>query len=173
MSKGKRKLRIACDTTLLVVGEGPDDKAFIDHMKRLFQKRQRGVKGPKIEAGDGGSADVIITNSIRAYRHQAYTRKLLVLDSDIPPSPAKEREAVNAGFDIILWRPQCLEGALLDVLGEPVNAFETSQNLKRRLHPMLSGKHTDPGSYANLFPKIVLESTQNISVSSVRDVIRA
>ena len=167
----RKKRRTVAQTTLLVVGEGADDKAFISHMKGLFYQRQPGQKGPKIEAGDGGSADVIITNSLRTYRNAAYNRKLLVLDSDLPPSQPKVKKAKEGGFEIILWKPQCLEGALLDVLGEPVKAHETSQNLKTRLHPQLAGHHTKPESYGNLFTKAVLEATQNTSVMAVKQAI--
>ncbi|MFL0807998.1 MAG: hypothetical protein K6L60_11995 [Oceanobacter sp.] len=166
------KQRTVAETTLLVVGEGADDKAFITHMKGLFYQRQPGQKGPKIEAGDGGSADVIITNSLRTYRNTAYNRKLLVLDSDLPPSSVKAKKAAEAGFGIILWSPECLEGALLDVLEESVNVHETSQNLKVRLHPLLSGSHTDSKAYAKLFPRPVLEKSRNDSVNQVRDMLQ-
>ncbi|WP_221796227.1 hypothetical protein [Oceanobacter mangrovi] len=166
------KQRTVAETTLLVVGEGADDKAFITHMKGLFYQRQPGQKGPKIEAGDGGSADVIITNSLRTFRNAAYNRKLLVLDSDLPPSLAKARKAEEAGFEIILWAPQCLEGALLDVLGETVNSHETSQNLKARLHPQLADHHTKPEAYGVLFTKPVLDNTQNASIIAVKDAVK-
>ncbi len=168
MAQRKRKVVVV---TLLVVGEGADDKAFIKHIKSLFHSRSRDSKGPKIEAGDGGSADVIITNTLRTFKDTAYNTKLLVLDADLPPSPAKIRAAKENGFHIILWAPQCLEGALLDVLGEPVNTHETSQNLKKRLHPQLPRHHTQPEAYATLFTKPVLETTSNQSVIEVRNII--
>lgn len=158
-------------TTLLVVGEGADDKAFINHMKALFHQRQIGKVGPKIEAGNGGSADVIITNTLRMFKTAAYDRKLLVLDSDLPPTAAKAKAANKAGFELILWSPLCLEGALLNVLGEAINPNETSQQLKKRLHPRLATGHTQSEAYAQLFPRTVLEHTANLSVTAVRQAI--
>ncbi|MGR7921488.1 hypothetical protein ACU6RQ_10315 [Zobellella denitrificans] len=81
---------------------------------------------------------------------------------------AERRKAEQAGYDIILWRPQCLEGALLEVLGERIGAHENSQQLKQRLHPRLADRHTEPAAYAELFPRPVLEKTTNESVCSLR-----
>lgn len=170
MSKRKGrsvKKHLVAHTTLLVVGEGADDKAFITHMKTLFCPRGSG-HSVKVEAGDGGSAGNIITNVIRTHRNSDFDRRILVLDSDLPPAQAERRKAEQAGYDIILWRPQCLEGALLEVLGEKIGAHENSQQLKQRLHPRLADRHTEPAAYAELFPRPVLEKTTNESVCSLR-----
>ncbi len=158
-------------TTLLIVGEGSDDKAFIDHVKSLFHQRHSGRK-VTVKAGDGGSPGNIITHASRAYKSEDYNRRYLVLDADIPPTAADEKNARAAGYQIILWRPQCLEGALLDVLGERVQEDESSQDLKQRLHPRLAGPHTRSGSYALLFTQPVLAATQNTSVAAVRDLLQ-
>ncbi|WP_417529436.1 hypothetical protein [Marinomonas shanghaiensis] len=81
------------------------------------------------------------------------------------------KKAHQNGYKIILWSPQCLEGALLDVLGERVNDHETSQDLKKRLHPRLDGKHTDMNAYQTLFPENTLATTENQSVGSVKKVL--
>lgn len=167
MKKIQRKSRHAVLTTLLVVGEGPDDRAFISHMKQLFCPRGSGLK-VQVEAGDGGSAGNIISNSIRSYRGAAYDRHILLLDADLPPTEAERQRAEQAGYEIILWQPQCLEGALLDALGEPVRAHETSQQLKQRLHPRLAGRHTEPAAYAELFTADLLQEAGNPALSQLR-----
>jgi hypothetical protein len=166
-----RKQRHVSLTTLLIVGEGSDDKAFIDHLKGLFQQRYSGRK-VTVKAGDGGSPGNIITHASRAYQAEAYNQRYLVLDADIPPTPADQKNAEAAGYGIILWQPQCLEGALLDVLGEGVQAHESSQALKQRLHPRLAAHHTRPEAYAVLFSQPVLAATQNSSVAEVRDLLQ-
>ncbi|MDM8348284.1 hypothetical protein P8H27_05170 [Pseudomonas sp. sp1636] len=154
-------------TTLLVVGEGPDDKAFISHMKQLYCPRGCGVS-VKVQAQDGGSPGNIISNAIRSYRNTEYNRRILLLDADLPPSDAEYKRAAVAGYTVILWRPQCLEGALLEALDEPVQAHETSQQLKQRLHPRLDGRHTEPAAYAELFTRPVLDATGNHSIVTLR-----
>lgn len=166
----RKQIRKTVSTSLLVVGEGADDKAFIDHMKRFFCPRFCG-RTAKVEAGDGGSAGNIIQNAIRSFKAVDYDKRYLVLDSDLPPTNAEMKKAHQNGYKIILWSPQCLEGALLDVLGERVNDHETSQDLKRRLHPRLDGKHTDMNSYQSLFPEDILATTMNQSVGSVKKVL--
>ncbi|MFD1216875.1 hypothetical protein [Microbulbifer celer] len=169
--KAAHKKHAAAQTALLVVGEGADDKAFFNHMKNLYCKRGAGYT-VKVEAGDGGSPGNIITNAIRSFRHKGYDRRFMILDSDLPPSPAENKKAEREGYQIILWSPQCLEGALLDVMGEPVGDHETSQQLKKRLHPMLAGPHTSPAAYADLFTRQTLDKTTNGSVVSARNVLR-
>lgn len=157
-------------TTLLIVGEGPDDQAFIKHMNRQFRAEAAGIK-PAIEKQSGGSPGNIITNATRKYEHQDYDRRFIVLDSDIPISQQDYDKARKHGCGIILWKPTCLEGALLDVLRESVDEFETGQQLKNRLHPRLAAHHTEPEAYAELFPKAVLQSSSNNSVNTVRDLL--
>lgn len=170
MAKPKRSVKSARQTALIVIGEGAADQAFITHMKGLFNPRGSSLS-LKVEAGDGGSAGNIITHAIRAYKSIGYDQRILVLDSDLPPSAQETKSARQAGYEIILWSPQCLEGALLETLGERVNDRETSQMLKARLHPRLAGASTDAKAYAPLFPKPVLEATRNASVAQVRDAI--
>ena len=68
------KRRVAQHTTLLVIGEGADDQAFINHMKGLYCPRGCG-RSAKIEAGDGGSPGNIITTAIRAFKGVDYDRR--------------------------------------------------------------------------------------------------
>lgn len=169
-AKRKGRRQIAQQTTLLVVGEGPDDKAFISHMKQLFCPRGCGVS-VKVEAQDGGSPGNIISNAIRSYASPDYNQRFLLLDADVPPSAVEYKRARAAGYEIILWRPQCLEGALLEALDERVQAHETSQQLKARLHPRLAGRHTEPAAYAELFTRQVLDAERNAAVAELRQIL--
>lgn len=166
-----RKQRHLSFTTLLIVGEGSDDKAFVDHLKGLFVQRGSGRK-VTVKAGDGGSPGNIITHASRAYRAEDFNYRYFLLDADIPPTAADVKNAKTAGYQIILWQPQCLEGALLDVLGERVQPHESSQALKQRLHPRLASHHTKPEAYAELFTLPVVTTTQNTSVVAVRELLQ-
>lgn len=153
-------------TTLLIVGEGADDKAFVTHLKNLFCPRGCGLR-VKVEAGDGGSPGNIIKNASRSFSAIDYSRRVIILDADIPPSQSELSEARKKGYEIVLWSPKCLEGALLEVLGERVGEHETSQQLKTRLHPRLKGHHTDCQAYEVLFARPVLEQAGNVSIKRV------
>ncbi|WP_150305251.1 hypothetical protein [Pseudomonas saliphila] len=162
--------RQASKTTLLIVGEGPDDQAFIKHMNQQFRVENPSVK-PTIEKQSGGSPGNIITNAARKYGHLPFDQRLLVLDSDIPITQQDYDKARKHGYRIILWAPVCLEGALLDVLGEKVDDDDAAASLKRRLHPLLDGTHTESAAYRNVFPKVVLEQATNESVVSVKNAL--
>lgn len=166
MKAAPRRRHALLQSTLLIVGEGPDDRAFASHLKGLFCQRGCGLK-VQVESGDGGSAGNIITNAIRSYRSGDYDRRILLLDADLPPDQAEVKRAQKAGYEIILWQPQCLEGTLLDALGEPVRPHETSQQLKLRLHAKLTGHHTEPAAYAPLFTRERVANTRNQSLSAL------
>lgn len=154
-------------TTLLIVGEGPDDQAFIKHMNQELRADNSHIR-PKIEKQSGGSPGNIITNAVRKYEHQSFDQRYLVLDSDIPISQQDHDKAKEHGYRIIQWSPVCLEGALLDVLGEKVSSNEPAASLKKRLHPLLDGHHTDSAAYQSRFPRVVLEVATNESVVAVK-----
>ena len=95
-------------TTLLVVGEGPDDQAFIKHIKGLFYKRDCG-KSVKVEAEDGGSPGNIISNAIRKFRSFAYDQRFWYWMQIFRPLRMNGKKAKLGGYEIILWEPKCLE----------------------------------------------------------------
>lgn len=162
--------RQASKTTLLIVGEGPDDQAFIKHMSQQFRADNHGLKAT-IEKQSGGSPGNIITNAARKYGHLPFDQRFFVLDSDVKVSQQDYDKARKNGYRIILWHPVCLEGALLDVLNETVDDNEAAVSLKKRLHPLLDGPHTESRAYRQRFTKAVLEQATNDSVATVRKAL--
>lgn len=158
-------------TTLLVVGEGQDDKAFLEHLKSLFCPRRCGKK-VTIERGNGGSPWNIIEHAIRKNMNKSFDQKIILIDEDVPPNDSSIKKAKKNKFSIIIWRPQCLEGALLETLGEKVTEGMKSCRLKKLLHPRLNGCHTDKAAYAELFTQEVVEGTTNESIQEVLGKIR-
>ena len=173
MARKQKKLnrrRRVVKTALLVVGEGPDDRAFIQHMSREFRHESLNIRAT-IKNESGGSPGNIITNATRKYQSDEYDWRYIVLDSDLPVDAASKKKAEKNGYRLIFWCPQCLEGTLLDILGENIRPGESSQELKARLHPRLAGKHTEPESYAQLFPKKVLVNAQNASIQTIHGIL--
>ncbi|GAM63681.1 hypothetical protein JCM19232_2661 [Vibrio ishigakensis] len=58
---------------------------------------------------------------------------------------------------------------LLEVLGKPAGFDST--DCKERLHPMLSGPETSKESYADRFPKGVLDSAQKKQIVRLRQLL--
>jgi hypothetical protein len=112
----RKKQRHVQKATLLAVGEGPADKAFLNHLKELYS-HNTGQK-VTVEAEDGGSPDVMVYNVIKKHQHQAFDRKILLLDEDVPVSDSAISRAQKGKLELIFSTPVCLEGMLLDVLGQ-------------------------------------------------------
>lgn len=94
-------------STLLIVGEGAHEKAFLDHMKLLYDTRTNGQK-LKIDAADGGSPLSILKWAKRRYQHVDYNKKYLLLDSDIVISPQTNRLARQCKISLLYSTPICL-----------------------------------------------------------------
>lgn len=164
MAGKKKHLQLA---SLIIVGEGPHDKAFLLHMKDLYDSRTTGQK-VKIETADGGSPKDIIRSAIKN-RHIAYDRRYVLMDSDIPLSVQVTKYAKQNKIIIIQSTPICLEGMLLEILDQ--NPPDTNQKCKSMLHPLLSGGPTEKSSYSQKFPKTVLDSSSKSQIIDLREIM--
>ena len=162
---GKRKIQLA---TLLIVGEGAHDKAFLNHLRDLFDGRETGQK-IKVQSADGGSPRDIIKVAIRS-RHAAYDRRIVFMDSDVAVTESDKTYAEKHKIDIILCEPLCLEGMLLEMLGESV-PYDCNA-CKRILHPKLLDVPTKKESYRELFPQNLLELSEKIQIKKLIRIIK-
>lgn len=164
MAKKHRKVKLP---TLIVVGEGPHDKAFINHLKDLYDNRNTGQK-VKVESADGGSPRDILQSALKN-KHADYDQKYVLMDSDIAVSQQDRDFAQKNSIGIIQSTPLCLEGMLLDALGQ--RAPDSNDACKRKFHPMLTGDPTDKNSYKTLFPKEVVDSSDKEQLVTLRKLL--
>ena len=150
-----KKQRRSLLSTLIIVGEGAHEKAFLSHLKSLYSANT-GQK-VKIESADGGSPQDIVRTAVKKSRHIDYDRKFILMDSDIAVDDTTIKMAKDNNITIILSEPLCLEGMLLDFLGASVP--DTSKKCKSLLHPKLDGNPADKSSYTRLIDKDSLESS--------------
>lgn len=169
MARRGKKQRKAQLATLLAVGEGPADKAFINHLKDLYSKNTG--QRVTVEAEDGGSPATMIRNVIRKHRHADYDRRVLVLDEDVPILEPDIAKARKANIELIISTPVCLEGMLLRVLEQQVPNGATATFCKNQLHPQLSGRETRRESYRELFPKPVIDNTTKEQIVRLRQLM--
>ena len=162
-SKGKAKL-----ATLLIVGEGPEDEAFLKYMKRLYDRRDSGQR-ITINAATGGSPGDIIDEAIRRHRNTDFDRRYVLLDSDIPISKDDRDFADDNNIELIESAPHCLEGMLLEILGQPIP--RTNKRCKSILHPQLDREPTSHEAYSTLFPRKVLDKTTKEQIVTLRQII--
>lgn len=164
----KRKPRSVNKTTLLVMGEGEHDKAFLSHMKGIYHERRSGSK-ITLDFSSGGSPHDIIKDTVKKSRHVGYDKKFILMDSDVPVNQQDIKAAKNSGITILYSKPLCLEGMLLSVLGQ--NTPHTAQKCKSALHPQLSDNPALSKSYDPLFAKPVLDETNHATVAMLRSLL--
>ena len=150
-----RNTRKSLLSTLIIIGEGAHEKAFLSHLKNLYASNTN--QKVKIDSADGGSPQDIVRTAVKKSKHIAYDRKFILMDSDIPIDAATIKMANNNNITIILSEPLCLEGMLLDFLG--LHVPNTSKKCKSILHPKLDGNPADRSSYARLIDKESLENS--------------
>ena len=151
------RVRRAARHTILLVGEGTTDWAFLKHIKSLYISRGCGVSAT-IRNAHGKGPDHVVDYAIRQCRNAAYDQVVALLDSDLEMSAAVHRRAMSKKIQIIGATP-CIEGLLLKILGEHVPI--TSAQCKARLGDTLSARLTRPVDYQAYFPKDYLDERRD------------
>ena len=165
----KRKpTRSVNKTTLLVMGEGEHDKAFLSHMKDIYHERRSGTK-VTLDFSSGGSPHDIIKDTVKKSRHVDYDKKFILMDSDVPVKQQDIKMANDSGINILYSKPLCLEGMLLSILAQSIP--HTAQKCKSALHPQLSDNPALSKSYEPLFAKPVLDETNHATVVTLRSLL--
>ncbi len=165
MVKKNKKVVIS---TLIIVGEGACEKAFLAHLKQLFSNNTN--QKIKVDSADGGSPYDIINTTVKKTRHIAYDKKYILMDSDIIIDKETRDLARGNNIHIIKSKPLCLEGMLLDVLRQRVPL--TSTLCKSLLHPQLDGSPTEKKSYEILFTKNILEQSSVVCMDELINVMK-
>lgn len=75
----KRKPRSVNKTTLLVMGEGEHDKAFLSYMKGIYRERRSGSK-ITLDFSSASSPHDIIKDTVKKSRHVDYDQKFILMD---------------------------------------------------------------------------------------------
>jgi hypothetical protein len=115
-SKQVRKQR----KTLLAMGEGKAEAAFLAHLRKLYCTNGKGVNVTIRNANGKGPGNVIAT-AIGALRITSYDKKLCLLDTDLDWTIENKKDAKRKKIELIGSTP-CLEGLLLLILQKTVPA---------------------------------------------------
>lgn len=150
-----RKKERRTKPTLLLVGEGFCEKAFLAHVKGLYSSGHIRIT---ICTAKGKGPEHVIRHALSCKSCDGYDRVAVLLDTDLEWPKETVKEAERRGVILIGSEP-CLEGFLLDIL-ELVKA-NNNAGCKGKLHPLLSGTPTDRDSYTERFTKDVLDSAAN------------
>lgn len=140
--------------TVLLVGEGRHEEAFLNHVKRLYVPRGSGL-AVTIKNARGKGARHVIEWTGKQIANIAYDKVAALLDTDTDWTPAVKKLARTKRIQVLASDP-CFDAVMLRLLGQP--ATGDAKNLNRRLAAFLHGDPTDPASYLERFGKDCLEA---------------
>lgn len=152
MKKRKRSIR----KTLLAVGEGDTEVAFLKHIKGLYCSDGLGVS-LSIRNAHGKGPENVINHTIQCQHLASYDKKLCLLDTDLPWSQEIIRSAEKYNINLVGSTP-CIEGLLLSILNQTISNL--SNACKKKLQQFTKQDMTEVGHYQNYFSKEILEANR-------------
>lgn len=140
--------------TLLIVGEGYDEEAFLNHVKQLYVQRGCGLK-VTIKNARGKGAQHVIEWTGRQIANTAYDAVAALLDTDTDWSPAVEKLAKKKKIQVLKSEP-CFEALMLRLLGK--NPIGDAQAMKKQFAPFVNHDTTQQHRYAVHFGPELLQA---------------
>lgn len=142
--------------TLLLVGEGYHEEAFLSHVKHLYAPRGCGL-AVTIKNARGKGAKHVIEWTIRQIANTAYDDVAVMLDTDTDWSQSLSKQAKRNGI-LVLTSEHCFDAVMLRLQGKHLERDAAS--LKKLLAPYLNNAPTEQKNYATHFGKACLESSR-------------
>lgn len=152
--------------TLLIVGEGDTEIAFLSHLKALYVLRYCGLTVTVRNAHGKGPANVVKA-VMRYSRDRDFTQKAALLDTDLP-WPDETRALAARKRIILLGCTPCIEGMLLSVLGRPVP--DVPADCKRAFFAAVGRDGLRQDDYVGTFNRGVLEGAKG-RISTLRQLL--
>lgn len=152
MVKKTREIR----RTMLVVGEGDCEAAFLRHLRQIYCSGGHGVE-VTIRNAHGKGPENVLDHTCRQARIYSYDQVVSFLDTDIAWTDKLKKAAKQAKVALVGSSP-CLEGLLLTILGQ--RPPEQSSDCKRLLRQLLNADMTDREHYERNFPKLLLDGAR-------------
>lgn len=142
--------------TVLVVGEGDTEVAFLKHLRTVYCANNQGA-AVTVSNAHGKNPLHVIETVKRYSRSMAFDRKVALLDTDVAWSPAVQKEIRLAKICAIGTKP-CIEGLYLAILGRKIPL--TTQQCKEAASMHIAADLLDWHAYAPLFSKEILENVR-------------
>lgn len=133
--------------TLLIVGEGYHEEAFLQHVKRLYAPRRCGLS-VTIKNARGKSAKHVVEWTARQVANTAYDTVAVLLDTDTDWSPAVAKLAKSKKIQTLTSEP-CFDALMLRTLG--INPSGDAKAMKKQLGPYVNHDATRREHYSMHF----------------------
>ncbi|MEZ0238689.1 MAG: hypothetical protein ACAH06_11555 [Methylophilaceae bacterium] len=155
--------------TILLVGEGADEKAFLTHVKNHFAPRDCG-KTVIVKNAQGKGATHVVEWTIRQMGNAQYDDVAVMVDTDTGWTKAAIALAERASITLLPSDPR-FEAVLLRLLGKSPRG--DSQAMKRQFAPLVQQKSTEIESYAREFgPDILLANrSRELSIDTLLKIL--
>ena len=172
VSRRKRPLR-RTKKTVLIVGEGPTEKAFLRYVKGLYITRDMDIS-VNVECGAGGSPRNVVEKAVRLCGSRAYDKCFVLIDADIPLNADKKLSIHmkrKPKIEILKSTP-CIEGLFLSILdGTDHSSCDQCKSIFEDKY-LSSDKKTDKRSYDRLFPKELLDQKRT-RINELDNILKA
>ena len=140
--------------TLLIVGEGRHEEAFLNHVKQLYVQRGCGL-AVTIKNARGKGARHVIDWTARQIANAEFDVVAAMLDTDQDWSPAVAKLAKSRKIRVLASEP-CFDAVMLRLLDKA--AVGDAKALKKQLAPYVNHDPTLSPNYAEHFGKACLEA---------------
>jgi hypothetical protein len=144
--------------TVLIVGEGADEKAFLDYLKSELNSRGDGLSITTKNA-KGKGAQGVIDWTIRQASHAQYDTVAALFDTDQDWSTEVEAKAKKNKIKLLKSDP-CFEAMMLRLLG--ITPHFNPKHLKSQFSPFVKDDATLKENYALNFNTQTLISRRHI-----------
>lgn len=150
--------------TLLIVGEGHTEKAFLNHLKSIYSVREVNVE---VINARGKGPDHILKHAIGCQAHSPRDLVGVLLDTDLEWPKELVKRMTKDGFQLMGSIP-CIDGLILEIINQPKP--NGSQSCKDKLGSILQGASTDKNTYTTILAESVLETARE-NVEVLNDLI--
>jgi hypothetical protein len=140
--------------TLLIVGEGYHEEAFLNYVKHLYAPRGCGLSVTVKNARGKGAKHVIVW-TIRQTANADYDKVAAMLDTDTDWTDAVGKQARAKKIQVLASVP-CFDAVMLRLLGK--SPAGDTKALKRQLAPYVNNDPTRRQNYAEHFGPECLEA---------------
>ncbi len=175
VSRPRQKFRHT-KKTVLMVGEGPTEKAFLQYLKDKYITREMDI-AVQVECGSGGSPRSVVEKAVRLKGSRAYDKCFVLVDADLsfePDGELEKRMRRKPHIEMLNATP-CIEGLLLAILDTSFSQQATTSVESKRIfetNHLPEDKKTDKHSYERIFSRQVIEERRT-SLPELDVILRA
>ena len=140
--------------TLLIVGEGRHEEAFLNHLKKLYVSRGCRLS-VTIKNARGKGALHVVNWTVRQIANADYDVVAVLLDTDVDWNAKTEKLARSKKIQVLKSEP-CFEAMMLRLIGR--SAIGDAQSLKNKFSPLVNNDATQRDHYALHFGHTSLQA---------------